>query len=198
MPWAGANLRQQIKELLRANRSPLETLVANVVLTAAILIVAVAAGDRMTRLKENGAKIDAVQSALSTWPGQFAQASAVERQEWARASADVARLGVRPQERLFLAQLLSKRAEDAGIFDARVTFSSATAGAEGRRGGSREFRSAAYGVQVDCSASFPAVVEFIAQLPAAVSITSLGMQRTEGGLRAQFALQVFEPAEGVR
>lgn len=182
---------------VKSSRADIETLATNGVLTLLIVMLALAASQRLDRVREGSRRVQGVHEALKTWPSHYQPPSEFERQSWSAAAADVERLGIKQEERLFLAQLISRRAENVGIGDARIRFTQAVGG-EARRVGGREFKPAAYGAAVEFESSFASGVEFVAQLPAAVEIASLSMQRSTEGVKLSFMLQVFEPAGASR
>lgn len=176
---------------LKANADAIETLIANGVLIAMILLLALAATTRLSRIKAANRQVKAVHDVLKQWPARYEAPTPTERQMWSVAAVDIERLGVAPDQKLYVAQLLGRAAENAGVPDARVRFT-APSGGSVRVVGSRQFKPADYGAIVEFESSFATAVEFVAQLPGAVSINSLSMQRGEYGIKAVFVLQVFE------
>lgn len=176
---------------VKSHAEALETLVANGVLIAMIVLLGLAATTRLSRIKRADRQVDAVHAVLKQWPGRYEAATPTERQMWSVAALDIERLGVGPDQKLYVAQLLGRAAENAGVPDARVSFTEPSGGSV-RVVGARQFKPAEYGAIVEFESSFATAVEFVAQLPGAVSINSLSMQRSAYGVKAVFVLQVFE------
>ncbi|MGQ0814700.1 MAG: hypothetical protein ACT4O1_09560 [Gemmatimonadota bacterium] len=198
MKWPELKARlAALRTELPTKRAALETLALNGVLAITVAMLANAARERREGLAESEARLSAVQAIGRDWPRRHVPATPTERQQWASAQVDLARLGLPAANRLYVAQILSRRAEDAGIPDARIRFTGAdTIGAASTRIlAGQEFKPAGYAVSVEFTANFATAVEFIAQLPAAVSIASVQLKRQEERVHARFLLTVYESPE---
>jgi hypothetical protein len=103
-------------------------------------------------------------------------------------------LGIIGDERLALAQSVSRAAEASGLHDVKVIIDAPdTTGSDARLStvGVRR-QSAPFGLVVECRGNLQAIVTFLGALPASVAPTNLNLVRQDGRARHRLLLAVYE------
>ena len=188
----------QLRALVEKHRFPLVLGTVALVVVIASAWVAIPARKQRAVLAAEDAKLAALIRSSNLWVTQFEPASSEEAAIWQQTASDVASLGVRPSERLTLAQIVARRAEDAGFDNAHIKFvpSDAAAAALPRQVAGVSFNPASYKLEVSGIGSFSALSRFLEALPPAVELQSASLTEGSTGISASLTLSVFEPAGG--
>jgi hypothetical protein len=190
----------ELAERLGRYRTQIETSAFGLALLAIGLWAGVAAHRSAGALAIEASRLQAQVARLERWRVQFRQATAGETSDWQRIDAALARLGVQPQERVTIAQVVARAGEDAGLADVRVRFVSPDSIGEqlaGRaaRVGTHGFRPATFGLALSGSGSYDALVRFIGTLPPSVMVRQLSSSRANTTVVHAVVLSVFESVE---
>ncbi|MDQ6718214.1 MAG: hypothetical protein M3Z17_07695 [Gemmatimonadota bacterium] len=175
--------------------------IAGVTIVVVIASVWVATPARRQRvaLADEDAKLKALINSSNLWVTQFEPASNEESAIWQNTASEVQALGVKPTERLTLAQIVLRRAEDADLVGAHLKFvpvDAATA-APARQVAGVTFNPASYTLSVSGSGSLGTLISFLEALPPAVQLASVSMTRdSDAGVKTALSLSVFEPVGG--
>jgi hypothetical protein len=169
------------------------------VTVVAALWVGLPARKERAQLDAEEKRLEALIGSSKSWMNQFQPASDEEAAVWQGTSAEIAALGVPPAERLTLAQIVARRAEDAGYSPAHIKFVSPPAPTTlaTRQVAGVSFNPAGYALQVDGSGSLTTLNRFIETLPPAVALQSISLTAApDGSASTSITLSVFEPAGG--
>ncbi len=158
--------------------------------------VAIPARRQAASLSAEATKLKALIASSDSWVTQFQAASSEETALWQNTGFDVQSLGVRPSERLTLAQIISRRAEESGLGSPHIKFVPAdSAGQPPRRVAGISFNPAQYTIQLTGGGGFTPLSSLIGALPPAVGLRSIGVARdSSGNVSTSMILSVFEPA----
>jgi hypothetical protein len=161
--------------------------------------VAVPARKEAALLSAEAARLQAVIASSNSWVTQFQTASSEESALWQNTAFQVQALGVRPSERLTLAQVIARRAEEAGLGSSHIRFLPVDAAAlpPPRQVAGISFKPAQYNIQVTGTGGFGALSSLIGALPPAVDLRSVSLARDSSNrVITSLTLSVFEPAGG--
>ena len=189
----------QARAFLEKNRFVLVVAAVTLVVIAASAWVAVPARKQRIVLAAEDAKLQALIKSSNLWVTQFEPASNEESAIWQNTASEVQALGVKPTERLTLAQIVLRRAEDAGFGGAHLKFVplDPAAASPARQVAGVTFNPASYTLQIGGSGSFGTLGRFLDVLPPAVELESVSMSRSgDTGVSTALSLSVFEPAGG--
>lgn len=189
----------QARAFLEKNRYVLVVAAVTLVVVIASAWVARPARKQRVALADEDATLQAVIKSSNQWVTQFEPASNEESAIWQGTASDVQALGVKPTERLTLAQIVLRRAEDAGFGAARLKFVPLDAATTlpARQVAGVTFNPASYTLQVAGSGSFGTLGRFLEVLPPAVELLSVSMTRSgDSGVNTALTLSVFEPVGG--
>ena len=175
--------------------SPVASRVGAAVLSAALLIwagvhVSRAGSARRAELK----RAEATLATFAEWQRRYEPAVAAESISWRRTLMELQALGVIGDERLALAQSVSRAAEASGLRDVKVIIDSPdTTGSDARLSTEGVRRQAApFGLVVECRGNLQAIVSFLGELPPSVAPTNLNLVRQDGRARHRLLLAVYE------
>lgn len=137
---------------------------------------------------------ESVLTTFADWKRRYKPAVAAESIAWRRTWLELKGLGVVGDERLALAQAITRAAESAGLRDVRVFLQpSDTTGSAERLSTEGVLRqSAPFGLAVECRGNLQAVVTFLGELPPSVAPTQLILVRQDGRARHRLKLAVYE------
>jgi hypothetical protein len=184
-----------MERLRKVTVSPTVTLLVAAILGTAALAWA---GVRSSRVgATNRADLRRAHATLATfveWQRRYRPAIAAESIAWRRTLMELQSLGVIGDERLALAQAVSRAAEVAGLRDVRVVIGGPdTTGSHARLSTEGIRRQAApFGLVVECRGNMQSLVSFLGELPSAVAPTSLILVRQDGRARHRITLAVYE------
>lgn len=185
----------RVRALLQANSYLLVVSAVTLVCVLAAAWVAVPARKQSAVLAAEDERLQALVKSSGLWVTQFEPASNEEAGIWQLTQTDVAALGVKPSERLTLAQIVARRAEDSGLGGAHIKFVETAPSGPGRQVAGVTFNPAAYKLDVTGTGSLSTVSRFIGSLPPAVQLESVSMARSgDDGVSVTISLSVFEPA----
>ena len=164
---------------------------------AAAAWVAIPARKQAALLSAEAARLQAVIASSNSWVMQFQPATSEEAVLWQNSTFEIQALGVRPSERVTLAQVIARRADEAGLGSAHIRFLPADAAAQPppRQVAGITFNPAPYRIQVTGAGSFGTVGSLIGALPPAVDLRSVNLARESSDrVTSSLTLSVFEPA----
>lgn len=188
----------QIRALVAKHRFLLAVGSVALVVVIASAWVAIPARKQRAVLAAEDARLGALIKSSNLWVTRFEPASSEESAIWQQTASEVASLGVRPSERLTLAQIIARRAEDAGFDAAHIKFvpSDGAAAPPPRQVAGVSFNPASYQLEVSGIGSLSTLSRFLEALPPAVELRSASLTGVSTGVSASLTLSVFEPAGG--
>lgn len=189
----------QARAFFEKNRYSLVVAAVTLAVVIASAWVALPARKQRVILADEDAKLEAVIKSSNLWVTQFEPASNEESAIWQGTASEVQSLGVKPTERLTLAQIVLRRAEDAGYGGAHLKFVpvDATTTSPARQVAGVTFNPANYTLQVSGSGSMATLGRLLETLPPAVQLLSVSMTRDgDSGVNTALTLSVFEPVGG--
>lgn len=160
------------------------------------LWVGIPARRQASVLKAEAGKLAGIVKASESWTTRFEPASNEETLAWQNTGFEIQKLGAAPADRLTLAQVIARRAEDVGFRRVRVRFAGADSASQSspRQVGGRLFSPAQYGIVVEAQGSLNQSSALIGVLPNAVVVRSVGTKRIGDAVMSIFSLAVYEPA----
>ena len=170
-----------------------------IVTVIASIWLAIPARRERALLDAENNKLEALIKSAGLWVTQFQPASSEESAIWQGTASEIASLGVKPSERLTIAQILARRAEDAGYVGAHIKFipPGTAANLPARQVAGVSFSPAGYALQITGSGSLTTLSRFVAALPPAVELQGISLAgAADGGASTSITLSVFEPAGG--
>lgn len=188
----------QLRALFAKHGYPIVLGGVTLVTVVAAAWVAIPARKERALLAAEDARLAALIKSSNLWVTQFEPASNEEAAIWQETASQVDALGVRPSERLTLAQIVSRRAEDAGISGTHIKFVpiDPATGVPARQVAGITFNSAPYKLEVTGSGSVSALSRFLETLPPAVQVQAVNLTQGGAGVSTALSLSVFEPAGG--
>jgi hypothetical protein len=191
---------EQLMERLRAFlvKNSFTLVVAGVTLVTVISAARVALPARRQKAELAGelVRLDAVIARSNLWVTQFQPASNEETAVWQNSATDIQALGVKPSEKLTLAQVVSRRADNAGYGRAQLKF----VPVEGpnpvppRNVAGVTFNPAPYKLVITGEGGFGTLAAFLGTLPPAVELQSVSLTAGDAQANTSITLSVFEPA----
>ena len=161
--------------------------------------IAIPARRQKSELAAESAQLEALIASSNQWMSRFQPATNEESAIWQNTDADVQALGVKPSERLTLAEVVSRRADEAGYANTHIKFvpSDPATSIGARQVAGITFNLASYRLQVTGGGSFAELAALVGTLPPAVELQSVSMARDSGArVNTSITLSVFEPAGG--
>jgi hypothetical protein len=187
----------QLKAFVAKSGFQLAVGFVTIVTVIASLWVSIPARRQRAVLSAESQTLQQVITSAGLWVTQFEPASNEESALWQNTAADLQALGVRPSERLTLAQVVARRTDDAGYESAHIKFVAADASnpTPARSVAGVTFNPAQYKLQVSGAGSFSPLSTLIGTLPPAVELQSVRLAG-DGAARVStsLTLSVFEPA----
>jgi hypothetical protein len=159
--------------------------------------VAIPARRQKAELAAESERLETVIRRSNLWVTQFQPASNEETAIWQNSANEIQALGVKPSEKLTLAQIVSRRADDAGYAGAHLRFLpvEGTNPIPPRQVAGVTFNSAPYKLLITGEGGFGTLATFLGTLPPAVELQTVGL--SGGGdapVSTSLTLSVFEPA----
>ena len=191
------DLLARVRAFVTANGFSLVVGAVTMVTVIASMRVVIPARRERSLLEAENSKLEALIKSAGLWVTQFQPASNEESAIWQSTASEVAALGVKPSERLTIAQIVARRAEDAGYVGAHIKFVPPGAGANlpARQVTGVSFNPAGYALQITGSGSLGTLNRFVASLPPAVELQAISLSAAaDGGASTSITLSVFEPA----
>jgi hypothetical protein len=189
----------RVRAFVKANGYSLVIGAVTLVTVVAAMWVAIPARRERAVLDAENTKLEALIKSARLWVTQFQPASNEESAIWQTTASEIAALGVKPSERLTIAQIVARRAEDAGYVGAHIKFVPPGAGASlpARQVAGVSFNPAAYALEITGSGSLTTLNTFVGNLPPAVELQAISLSgSSDGGASTSITLSVFEPAGG--
>lgn len=145
-------------------------------------------------LSAEGRRLDAMRRSADRWLATLQPATSAETQEWQQAQTALSQLGAGTDSRLTLVEVITRRAERAGLTNVRATLLQSDSIPSVPRQGvvPVTFRVAEYGILVDFKGNLAATRTFLANLPPAVSVQRISMSKTGPVMGTQAVLTVYE------
>lgn len=172
-----------------------ELALAALVVMVAAWLVSRTAGRRQAELAEQEASLAMLVGAAATWRTGFVEPTPAESAAWRLSERQVRARGITATDRVALAQLVAQRAEELGIPDVQVGFSSADdLTAPTLAVDAWTFEMAPYALDVAFVADYGAVIAFMGSLPPQVAVRRLELAHDENGVRAEALLIVYQQA----
>lgn len=187
----------QMKARIAKDGYPLAVGLVTLTAVVAAAWVAIPAQRERALLQAESRNLQQIITSAGLWVSQFEPASSEESALWQTTASDLQALGVRPSERLTLAQAVARRVDEAGYEGAHLKFV-AVEGANptpARSVGGVTFNPAQYKFQISGAGSFSSLSTLIGTLPPAVEIQSMRLARDSSArVSTSLTLSVFEPA----
>ncbi len=145
-------------------------------------------------LSAEGRRLDAIRRSADRWLATLQPATSAETQEWQQAQTALGQLGAGKDSRLTLVEVITRRAERAGLSNVRATLLRSDSIPSVPRQGAAPvtFLVADYGILVDFKGNLAATRAFLANLPPAVSVQRISMSKTGPIMGTQAVLTVYE------
>lgn len=145
-------------------------------------------------LSVEGRRLDGMRQSADRWLASLQPATSAETQEWGRALMALNQLGAGADSRLTLVEVITRRAERAGLSQVRATLVGADSVPSAPRAGAPPvtFRIAEYGIMVDFKGNLAATRAFLANLPPAVGVQRITMSKTGPLMGTRAVLTVYE------
>ncbi len=188
----------QVKAIVIRYRDQIEVVAFGAALLAMGSWIGLSASRARATLAKDAAVLQAEVSRNDRWRSEFRPPSVSEMERWRQAEAALRRLGVRPEERITIAQVVARTGEETGLDEVRVRFVPAdtTGGpAPVEQVGRHQFRAASYRLVITGRGSFDAFVRLVGSLPPAVSVQELSSSRKPSGIVHNIVLSVIESVE---
>jgi hypothetical protein len=189
----------ELKASFARYRPQLEVVVFGVALMAIGAWVGVTAHRSRAMLAKDADVLQAQVARNERWRSEYRPPSAAEMEQWRQAESALGRLGVTSAERITVAQVVARAAEESGLSGVRVRFSvadtAAAAAAPVEQVGTHKFHPAPYRLVVSGLGPYDAFVRFVGSLPPSVSVQQLSSSRAAGGIVHQLVLSVIESVE---
>jgi hypothetical protein len=186
----------QLRVFVEKNKFTLVLAGLTVVTVIAAARVAIPARRQRAELAAESDRLEAVIARSNLWVTQFQPASNEETAIWQNTASEIHALGVKPSEKLTLAQIVSRRADNAGYGGAHLKFAPVAGNpVPPRQVAGVTFNPAPYQLVITGEGGFGTLATFLGTLPPAVELQSVSL--TGGGdapVTSSITLSVFEPA----
>lgn len=145
-------------------------------------------------LRTEGMRLESMRRATDRWLGSLQPATSAETQEWQQTLAALNQLGAGSDSRLTLVEVITRRAERAGLTNIRTQITSADSVVSVPRAGAKpvNFKVAEYAIIVDFRGNLGSTRAFLANLPPAVSVQALSMGKSGPTMGTHVVLTVYE------
>ena len=145
-------------------------------------------------LSAEGQRLDGMRRSADRWLSTLQPATSAETQEWGQALTALNQLGAGSDSRLTLVEVITRRAERAGLSNVRATLVGADSVPSGPRAGAPPvtFKIADYGILVDFKGNLAATRSFLANLPPAVAVQRINMSKSGPLMGTHAVLAVYE------
>jgi hypothetical protein len=145
-------------------------------------------------LRTEGLRLESMRVSADRWLASLQPATSAETQEWQQTLAALNQLGAGSDSQLTLVEVITRRAERAGLSNIRALISPADSIQSVPRTGAPpvNFKVAEYAIIVDFKGNLAATRSFLANLPPAVSVNSLSMGKTGPTMGTHVVLTVYE------
>ena len=149
---------------------------------------------QVSELSVQGNALEARRKSADVWLGSLQPATTAESQEWFRVQSALQQLGASPDSRLTLLEVITRRAERAGLRNVRVLLTPVDSIPAIPRDGAPPvtIKVADYGIMVDFKGSFAATRTFLASLPPAVGVQRVTITRDGQAVGTRAVLTVYE------
>jgi hypothetical protein len=187
----------QLRAFVEKNKFTLVIAGVALVTVIAAARVAIPARRHKAELAAESDRLQAVIARSNLWVSQFQPASNEESAIWQNSANEIQALGVKPSEKLTLAQIVSRRADDAGFDGAHLKFVpvEGSNAVPPRQVAGVTFNPAPYKLVIMGEGGFSALAKFLEAVPPAVELQAVSL--TVGGdarVSTSLTLSVFEPA----
>lgn len=185
---------EQVTAFLKKNSFWVEIAVYVLVGVGSAVWVGRAAYAQAALLREEGQRLESMRKGADLWLGTLQPASNVEIQEWQQIQSTLQQLGAAPDARLTLLEVVTRRAERAGLRNVRVSLSAIdTIPAIPRTGAPPvTIKVAEYALLVEFKGNFAATRTFLATLPPTVGVQRINISRSGPTLGTRAILTVYE------
>lgn len=145
-------------------------------------------------LSEQGQILERVRRGADTWLSTLQPASSAETQGWMNVQTGLQQLGSSADSRLTLLEVITRRAERAGLKNVRASLAAPDSLTPIPREGAPPvtIKVADYGIIVDFRGDFAATRTFLATLPPTVAVQRINISRTGAALGTRAVLTVYE------
>jgi hypothetical protein len=145
-------------------------------------------------LSAQGQALEARRKSADVWLSTLQPATNAESQDWFRIESALQQLGASPDSRLTLLEVVTRRAERAGLNNVHVSFTPTDSVPPIPREGAAPvtIKVADYAILVDFRGSFAATRAFLASLPATVGVQRVTITRSGQTVGTRAVLTVYE------
>lgn len=183
---------QKIGALLREHRAFIEAATAVGAGAVVLFLVGAALHRRAGTLADERARLERVAAIANEWRSTFQPPSESEQLAWRRADRELGALGLEQPAPLELIRLVSARAEEVGIADARVRVAEAgDVALPDRSADTLIIATADFVLRVQYTGGVDPTLAFLSVLPAALEPYSITMETTDGTVRTALVLAVY-------
>lgn len=181
-------------EFLRKNTFAVEVGVCVAVAVGTALWVGRDAYKQAAELSAQGQALEARRRSADVWLSTLQPATSAETQDWYRIQSALQQLGASADSRLTLLEVVTRRAERAGLSNIHVSLIPTDSIPPVPREGAPPvtIKVADYGIMVDFSGNFAATRTFLANLPATVGVQRVTITRSGQGVGTRAVLTVYE------
>lgn len=145
-------------------------------------------------LSAQGQALESRRKSADVWLRTLQPATSAESQDWFRIQSALQQLGASPDSRLTLLEVISRRAERAGLGNVHVALLPPDSVPQIPREGAPPvtIKVADYGILVEFKGSFAATRTFLASLPPTVGVQRLTISRSGPATGTRAVLTVYE------
>lgn len=145
-------------------------------------------------LSQEGTRLEQMRRGADSWLATLQPASSAEAQEWMQVQAALQQLGSKPDSRLTLLEVITRRAERMGLKNVRVSLTGVDSIPAIPRAGAAPvtINVADYAILVDFRGNFAATRTFLATLPPTVGVQQITISRKGTGNWTRAVLTVYE------
>lgn len=186
----------QLRAFVAKNKFTLVIAAVTLVTVIASARVAIPARRQRAELAAESERLEAVIARSNLWVTQFQPASNEESAIWQNTANEIQALGVKPSEKLTLAQIVSRRADNAGYGGAHLKFVPVDGAnpVPPRQVAGVTFNPAPYKLVIAGEGGFGTLATFLETLPPAVELQSVSLSAGDALVNTSLTLSVFEPA----
>lgn len=145
-------------------------------------------------LRLEGERLDGMRRSADLWLSSLQPASSAEIQTWQQTLTALNQMGASKDSRLTLVEVITRRAERAGLGNVRSTIVRSDSISSIPRTGAPpvSYAVADYGIFVDFNGNLAATRVFLDNLPPAVSVQSIQMTKSGPVMGTHVVLTVYE------
>jgi hypothetical protein len=145
-------------------------------------------------LSQEGQRLESMRKGADHWLSTLQPATSAETQDWLQIQTALQQLGSRPDSRLTLLEVITRRAERVGLRDVRISLMGVDSVPPIPRTGAPPvaIKVADYAILAEFKGNFAATRTFLATLPPTVSVQQITISKSGTGNWTRAVLTVYE------